>query len=282
VGCQVPHQARIADFGHAIAGATQLPSMYIYVVTRWYRAPELLLDCKTYGSPVDLWSVGCILAEMLHKKAIFRGDDTPSQLKLIMMCLGKPAFEDTDFIETEKTRNFFRFLMPERPRVAWGSLIPGVEKRLGTRRSEYALDLVECLLHFHPGKRLSAGEALTHPYLAGEDGLGEAGEEWREAEFIPPLQDNLLKEEILQCISAEAASAVWRGGKTLRPPDTALSVDWAAGMFKPFSDMAGFGGIEAPWGKSPEGFDEFRPNEQPPAWCSLVDKDLTTGNPKDA
>jgi len=53
-------------------------------------------------------------------------------------------------------------------------------------------------------------------------------------------------------------------------------------MFKPFSDMAGFGGIEAPWGKSPEGFDEFRPNEQPPAWCSLVDKDLTKGNPKDA
>jgi len=100
--------------------------------------------------------------------------------------------------EAEKTRNFFRFLMPERPRVAWGTLIR--EWRSGLGRGGQSMHSVECLLHFHPGKRLSAGKALTHPYLAGgalappclagEDGLGEAGEGWRGAEFTPALQDS--------------------------------------------------------------------------------------------
>ena len=147
--------------------------------------------------------------------------------------------------------------MPDRPPVSWSSLIPNVAQRLGSRRAEYALDLVDCLLQFNPGKRFSAGEALSHPYLAGE--LGEMQAQWIEAEMLPAVQDDLLKDEILQCIANEAAAAAWSSG----------AVAQGDADCKPFSDMAGFGDLDAPWGKSPEGFDDWSPHEQPPAWCSL-------------
>merc|ERR1712097_122414 len=68
--------------------------MISYVVTRWYRAPELLLDKKNYNAAVDMWSVGCILAEMLGCKPLFRGNSSRHQLHLILGVLGKPTPED--------------------------------------------------------------------------------------------------------------------------------------------------------------------------------------------
>lgn len=60
-----------------------------YVVTRWYRAPELLLDCTSYGKPVDIWSVGCIFAELIVHEPFFRGDTPAHQLEVIINRIGK-------------------------------------------------------------------------------------------------------------------------------------------------------------------------------------------------
>lgn len=75
---------KVCDFGLARTGNTASQYMTEYVVTRWYRAPELLLSCDTYGPAIDIWSVGCILGELLGRRPMFPGKDYIDQLKLII------------------------------------------------------------------------------------------------------------------------------------------------------------------------------------------------------
>ena len=77
-----------------------------YVVTRWYRAPELLVQNRRYGAPVDLWSVGCILAELLGAKALFPGKDSLHQLKLIVERLGAPSDDEIAQIENPQAVHY--------------------------------------------------------------------------------------------------------------------------------------------------------------------------------
>jgi mitogen-activated protein kinase 1/3 len=86
-----------------------------YVVTRWYRAPELLTECDTYGKPVDMWSVGCIFAELLLRKPLFRGRNYIDQLKLIIELLGKPSEAETMFITFEEARASIRAMTYRAP-----------------------------------------------------------------------------------------------------------------------------------------------------------------------
>ncbi len=73
---------KICDFGLART-SSEKGFMTEYVVTRWYRAPELLLSCEDYTTAIDVWSVGCIIAELLGRKALFPGKDYIHQLNLI-------------------------------------------------------------------------------------------------------------------------------------------------------------------------------------------------------
>ena len=79
-----------------------------YVVTRWYRAPELLLSCENYTAAIDVWSVGCIMAELLGRKPLFPGKDYVDQLKLIIKTLGTPSDDDLSFINSAKARAYCR------------------------------------------------------------------------------------------------------------------------------------------------------------------------------
>jgi serine/threonine protein kinase len=79
-----------------------------YVVTRWYRAPELLLSCENYTTAIDVWSVGCIMAELLGRKPLFPGKDYVDQLKLIIKTLGTPSEDDLSFINSSKARAYCR------------------------------------------------------------------------------------------------------------------------------------------------------------------------------
>lgn len=81
---------KLADFGLAIGEAGTSHQLINYVVTRWYRAPELLLDQKNYDYAIDMWSVGCILGEMLARRPLFRGNSSKDQLRLILSLIGKP------------------------------------------------------------------------------------------------------------------------------------------------------------------------------------------------
>jgi serine/threonine protein kinase len=88
-----------------------------YVVTRWYRAPELLLSCDHYTAAIDVWSVGCILAELLGRRPLFPGKDYVDQLKLIIKTLGPPSEDDLTFINSSKARAYIRALPQQEVRT---------------------------------------------------------------------------------------------------------------------------------------------------------------------
>ncbi|KAL9250613.1 Mitogen-activated protein kinase 2-like protein [Drosera capensis] len=81
-----------------------------YVVTRWYRAPELLLCCDEYGTSIDVWSVGRIFAELLGRKPIFLSTECLNQLKLIFNILGSQKESDLQFIDNPKAKRFIKSL----------------------------------------------------------------------------------------------------------------------------------------------------------------------------
>lgn len=127
-----------------------------YVVTRWYRAPELLVENDTYDEGIDIWSVGCILAEFLGRKAIFPGRDYLQQLRLIIETLGPPSASDLSIIQNPQAVEYIKRL-PNKSAVPFATLYPNA--------SGPAIDLLSKMLVFDPRKRISAAKALEHEYL---------------------------------------------------------------------------------------------------------------------
>lgn len=151
-------ELKICDFGLARKGRDNGQFMTEYVVTRWYRAPELLLCCDNYGTSIDVWSVGCIFAEILGRKPIFPGTEGLNQLKLIINVLGSQHEADLEFIDNPKARRFIRSL-PYSRGTQFSSLYPQADP--------LALDLLQRMLVFDPSKRITVTEALHHPYMSG-------------------------------------------------------------------------------------------------------------------
>ncbi|XP_018619931.1 mitogen-activated protein kinase 7 [Scleropages formosus] len=154
-------ELKIGDFGMA-RGLSQRPEesrsfMTEYVATRWYRAPELMLSLHHYSLAIDMWSVGCIFAEMLGRKQLFPGKHYVHQLQLILSVLGTPPEGIIGAIGAERVRSYVRSL-PSRAPVPLAALYPQAEPT--------ALDLLATMLRFDPRERMSATQALAHPYLA--------------------------------------------------------------------------------------------------------------------
>jgi len=148
---------KICDFGLARGVNTEEVNLTEYVVTRWYRAPEIMLSCKTYTFGVDVWSAGCILAEILLRKPIFPGEDYIHQLQIINDHLGNPSEEEMGFITSSQARKFIRSL-PKKPGVPF--------EKLFHNQNPDTIDLLKRMLTFDPSRRISVDEALAHPYLA--------------------------------------------------------------------------------------------------------------------
>ncbi|KAH0835848.1 kinase-like domain-containing protein [Lanmaoa asiatica] len=153
---------KVCDFGLARSVKTAEPSgtetgfMTEYVATRWYRAPEIMLTFKQYTKAIDVWSVGCILAEMLSGKPLFPGRDYHHQLTLILDVLGTPTLDEFYAITTRRSRDYIRAL-PFRKRRPFAQLFPNA--------NPMAVDFLTKTLTFDPKKRITVEEALAHPYL---------------------------------------------------------------------------------------------------------------------
>ncbi|ORC90774.1 putative mitogen-activated protein kinase 5, putative,protein kinase [Trypanosoma theileri] len=159
------YNAVVCDFGLARAGISEMNEpldLTDYVVTRWYRPPELLMMCR-YSFPVDLWAIGCIIAEYVIGRPLFGGRDYVHQMQLV---LSSVPVTGTEFIESNGNALSF--------------VNENVKKYKNTRPLEQelkalppdGLDLVNKLLVFEPAKRLTAQEALEHPFFASVGGPG--------------------------------------------------------------------------------------------------------------
>lgn len=155
----------VCDFGLARVKGTapendpfhNFDEMTVYVVTRWYRAPELLAGIESYDEKIDAWSIGCVLAEILLRRPLFPGKTYTHQLELIVEVLGTPSEDRLQFLGDGPAYRFIKD-MGHRRGVSF--------KRLFPRVNPQALDLLGRMLEFDPTKRISVDEALEHPYLA--------------------------------------------------------------------------------------------------------------------
>merc|ERR1711977_411166 len=171
---------KLADFGaarsvHAGDKTSGNEDLSLGVVTRWYRAPEVLLGCK-YNEAVDMWAFGCILAELILGKPCFPGgnknegtnnkeEDVLPTLELIVELLGSPTKRDLHALwdcgsakDKESTAKLIHILQNMEKTPNWhelGSFPPN------------ALDLLKHLLRYNPSKRLTAAKAMKHPYFKG-------------------------------------------------------------------------------------------------------------------
>ncbi|KAK4292509.1 hypothetical protein Pmani_034732 [Petrolisthes manimaculis] len=168
-------ELKILDFGLARPTESEMTG---YVATRWYRAPEIMLNWMHYNQTVDIWSVGCIMAELLTGRTLFPGADHIQQLNLIMELLGTPPQEYLthidqlnkimklmgtppseliDKLSSQEARNYIRSL-PHMRKKDFRQVFRGA--------NPLAVDLLEKMLELDSERRVTAAGALAHPYLA--------------------------------------------------------------------------------------------------------------------
>jgi len=145
---------KLADFGLSRAFGIPLRHYTHEVVTLWYRAPEILLGQSRYSTPVDIWSAGCIFAEMVTQTPLFPGDSEIDQIFRIFRTLGTP----NDLIWPGVTKlPDYQPTFPQNPPQSLAKLFPQLEPA--------GRDLLEKMLQYEPSKRISAKSALEHPFF---------------------------------------------------------------------------------------------------------------------
>ncbi|XP_058461273.1 serine/threonine-protein kinase PITSLRE [Malaya genurostris] len=147
---------KVGDFGLAREYGSPLKAYTSIVVTLWYRAPELLLCCKEYSTPIDIWSVGCIFAEFLAMGALFPGKTEIDQLNRIFKELGTP---------NEKIWPGYNQLPAVQKMTFTEYPVSNLRKRFAHQTSELGIALLQGLLTFDPKQRFTAEAAMKHSYF---------------------------------------------------------------------------------------------------------------------
>mmetsp|Transcript_7167 Transcript_7167/g.15562 ORF Transcript_7167/g.15562 Transcript_7167/m.15562 type:complete len:171 (-) Transcript_7167:280-792(-) len=146
---------KLADFGLARAFGIPVRSYTHEVVTLWYRAPDVLLGSRKYSTPVDIWSIGCIFAEMSNGRPLITGTSESDQLDRILRLFGTPMVEDWPSIVDLPDYS------PDLPRypgpAAIASLVPTLDAA--------GVDLFDRMMKYDPAQRITAQDALSHPYF---------------------------------------------------------------------------------------------------------------------
>nr|GMC85938.1 cell division control protein 2 homolog C [Ipomoea batatas] len=148
---------KIADLGLGRSFTVPLKSYTHEIVTLWYRAPEVLLGSTHYSTAVDMWSVGCIFAEMVRKQALFPGDSEFQQLLHIFRLLGTPTEQQWPGVSSLRDWHVYPQWEPQSLARAVPTLGPD------------GVDLLTNMLKYDPADRISAKAALDHPYFDSLD-----------------------------------------------------------------------------------------------------------------
>jgi len=156
-------ELKLADFGLARSFGIPVRSYTHEVVTLWYRSPEVLLGSRHYSTPIDLWSVGCIFAEIACGRPLFPGRNDKDQLLRIFKVLGTPTLDDwpgmAELPQYQQNYTVYK-------RQSLGRIVP---------LNQNGIDLLEEFLQYDPDKRITAEKAIGHPYFKEDD--GEASDE---------------------------------------------------------------------------------------------------------
>ena len=178
--CSSPDMVKIADFGLAreirssppYTGDRQHLTIHMnfsfiipladYVSTRWYRAPEVLLRSTNYSSPIDVWAVGCIMAELYTRRPLFPGSSEIDQIYKICSVLGTPSH--TDWSQGHQLAANMSFKFPQFTSTHLSSI-------LGSRVGARAMSLLYSVISWNPSWRSSAQEALKHSYFRQQNSL---------------------------------------------------------------------------------------------------------------
>ena len=215
---------RLCDFGLARSVDGASGALTEYVVTRWYRAPEIMLGQRAYTSAVDVWAAGAILGEVLKRAPLWPGRDYAEQLKMIVATVGSPAADRLDFVSSDRARAFLNKLAG-RPRAPWaaqGIAPPPGADAAAAHAHAAALDLLDRMLAFDPRQRITVDAALAHPFLSSVRS--------RDAEHgAPPIdcrfEDGVFTRETVQAQTWQeicAGSARAPSTPTIPPPSLAL------------------------------------------------------------
>jgi len=147
-------ELKLADFGLARSFGIPVRSKSHEVVTLWYRAPDVLMGSTKYSASIDIWSTGCIFAEMVTSKPLFPGKNNQDQLQQIFKVLGTPNEKDWTGMKSlpEFDPNWIVY-----PTQKITSVVAGLEPD--------GYDLLNNMLQFDPAKRVTAKDALKHPYF---------------------------------------------------------------------------------------------------------------------
>lgn len=186
-------ELKICDFGLAraqIAGRKERAKMTEYVATRWYRAPEVMLS--RYDEASDVWSSGCVLAQMLGKRVLFPGENYVDQLYRIFNVLGSPTGDDmTQARYSRKSMQYIRTALPFMVRTPWKDMFP--------KASEESLSLLNRLLTFNMYSRITTEDALQHEFVRT----------WTRADEVS-CSGNATQQAFLGCSDAEGAQEAKR------------------------------------------------------------------------
>jgi len=155
---------KVCDFGlsRKMNGSEALTPT---VVTLTYRAPELLLGCEKYTSAIDMWAIGCIFAELLLGEPLFKGRNEIEQIDSIFRTMGTPSTSSWPDWKQYKLAGLFENMKKNNGDDEFYSLFAGLSFNGGVYVSDDGIDLLEQLLTYNPEKRITASNALKHPWF---------------------------------------------------------------------------------------------------------------------
>jgi len=205
---------KIADFGLARAiyshDLGEDEELTEHVVTRWYRAPEIMLTSGRYTFSIDIWSLGCIVGELQLGTPLFKGQDVMDQMKHIFQVVGRPTMEDLDWLQRDSASWRLVARCSEtapRGRGALEQMLSGVSTQGG--------NLVDMFLQIHPSHRMPLWRALKHPFLAPYYSVHDLAV--ASARATPPIDwsfnEQLCGERYSECRMREAFAQARRAAR---------------------------------------------------------------------